>query len=170
MKAVLFTIAVATVLLNSSCASIVSHSRWPVAVSSTPIGATVSIVNRRGSEVYSGITPAAVSLKSGSSYFNREKYTLKFTMPGYETKTTMLEADLNGWYFGNLFIGGALGMLVIDPITGAMYSISQKSVSVAMSQAQGFNVPNADPNGLKIVSIDQIPASQRPFLVPVPTR
>lgn len=66
-------------------------------MSSTPIGATVSIVNRRGSEVYSGTTPAAVSLNPGSSFFNREKYTLKFTMPGYETKKTMLEADVNGW-------------------------------------------------------------------------
>lgn len=169
MKVALSTIAVATALFSSSCASIVSHSRWPVAVSSTPIGATVSIVNRRGSEVYSGTTPAAVSLKSGSSFFNREKYTLKFTMPGYETKTTMLEADLNGWYFGNLLIGGALGMLIIDPATGAMYRIDQKAVSVAMSQAQGFNVPDADSNSLKIVSIDQIPDSQRQFLVPVPT-
>lgn len=167
MKVTLSTIAVATALLSSSCASIVSHSRWPVAVSSTPIGATVSIVNRRGSEVYSGVTPAAVSLKSGSSFFSREKYTLKFTMPGYETKTTMLEADINGWYFGNLVFGGFIGLLIVDPATGAMYRISQQSVSVALSQAQGFNVPNADPNGLKIVSIDQIPDNQRQFLVPV---
>lgn len=170
MKVLLSTIVVATALFSSSCASIVSHSRWPVAVSSSPIGATVVITNRRGAEVYSGNTPAAVSLKSGSGFFSREKYTLRFTMPGYETKTTMLEADINGWYFGNLLIGGALGMLIIDPATGAMYRISQNAVAVALSQTQGFNMPSAEPNGLKIVSIDQIPDSQRQFLVPIATR
>lgn len=64
--------------------------------------------------------------------------------------------------------GGFIGLLIVDPATGAVYRIDQKAV--ATSQAKGFNVPNADPNGLKIASIDQIPDSQRQLLVPVPTR
>jgi len=140
-------------------------------VSSAPAGATVSIVNRRGQEVFSGVTPAAVQLKSGSSFFNREKYTLKFTMPGYDPKTAQLEADVNGWYFGNIVFGGFIGLLIVDPATGAMYRIAQKEVQVALSQTQGFNnAPGADPNGLQIVSITQIPANQRHLLIPVPAR
>ena len=171
MKFFLSTLALAGALLSSGCASIVSHSRWPVAVSSAPAGATVSIVNRRGQEVFSGVTPAAVQLKSGSSFFNREKYTLKFTMPGYDPKTAQLEADVNGWYFGNIVFGGFIGLLIVDPATGAMYRIAQKEVQVALSQTQGFNnAPGADPNGLQILSITQIPANQRHLLIPVPAR
>jgi len=121
--------------------------------------------------VFSGVTPAAVQLKSGSSFFNREKYTLKFTMPGYDPKTAQLEADVNGWYFGNIVFGGFIGLLIVDPATGAMYRIAQKEVQVALSQTQGFNnAPGADPNGLQIVSITQIPANQRHLLIPVPAR
>ena len=170
MKFALPTFALAATLLGSSCATIVSHSTWPVSVSSTPTGATVSIVNRVGKEVYTGTTPAAVMLKSGSSFFQREKYVLKFTMPGYDTKTANLEADVNGWYFGNLVFGGALGMLIIDPATGAMYSITQKQVQVALTQTVGYNMPNDDPNGIKIVSMSEVPANQRHLLTPVPTR
>ena len=166
MKQVLLGLLCASSLL-SSCASIVSHSRWPVTVSSAPIGATVSILNRRGTEVYSGTTPAAVSLKSGSSFFKREIYTLKFSMPGYDTKTTQLEADVNGWYFGNIVFGGFIGLLIVDPATGAMYRIGEKQLSATLTQVQGLNLPVAAPNGLQIVSIEQVPAELRTQMVPV---
>ncbi len=168
MKFRLLTITLAGAVLSSGCASIVSHGRWPVAVSSAPNGATVSIVDRGGKEVFTGVTPAAVELKSGAGFFQRAKYTLKFTMPGYETKTTALEADVNGWYFGNIVFGGLIGMLIVDPATGAMYRISQKEVQVGLVQTQAFNVPGLAPNGLQIVSIAQIPVEQRHLLIPIP--
>lgn len=167
MKLPLFIAASVGVLFSSGCASIVSHGRWPVAVSSAPNGATVSIVDRGGKEVFTGVTPAAVELKSGAGFFQRAKYTLKFTMPGYETKTTALEADVNGWYFGNILFGGVIGMLIVDPATGAMYRISQKEVQVGLAQSQAFNVPGLNPKGLQIVSISQIPAEQRHLLIPI---
>ncbi len=166
MKNVVLGLLVASSLL-SGCASIVSHSRWPVAISSSPVGASVTITNRKGESVYTGTTPAAVMLKSGSSFFKRAKYKLEFTLPGYGTKTSTLEADVNGWYFGNLVFGGAIGMLIVDPASGAMYRIAQKDVQVALTKVEALNFPKASPNDLQIVSIDQVPAALRARMVPL---
>lgn len=151
----------------SGCASIVSHSTWPVAIASVPIGANVVVMNRQGKEVYSGTTPAALNLKSGSSFFKRELYTLKFSREGYETKTTTLTSSVNGWYFGNILFGGAIGMLIVDPATGSMYRLDQKEVQVALSQGQSLNLPQASPDALQIVSIENIPTNLRYALTPV---
>lgn len=171
MKFFLPSILLAGTLLSSGCASIVSHTRWPLAVSSVPVGATISISSRDGKEVYSGTTPAAVVLRSGASFFKRETYTLKFTKPGFDTKTTTLTPSVNGWYFGNLVFGGLIGMLIIDPATGAMYRIDEKEVQVALTQTTGMITwPEADPNGLRVMSIEEVPAALRSSLVPLTSK
>lgn len=75
---------------------------------------------------------------------------------------------MNGWYFGNLLLGGAIGMLIVDPITGAMYRFRDKEVQATLSQATGFNLETPASNGLRIVSLDQVPGQLRPLLVKVP--
>jgi hypothetical protein len=155
------------VSLCSSCASIVSHSRWPVAINSMPVGAKVVIKNRAGQEVFSGVTPAATTLKSGAGFFQSESYTLTFSRDGFETKTSILSSKLNGWYFGNLFIGGLIGMLIVDPATGAMYRLDQKEVQVALNQGQALNLPEAKPDELQIVSLENVPAALRYKLTPL---
>ncbi|HLK96152.1 MAG TPA: hypothetical protein VK364_00145, partial [Hymenobacter sp.] len=144
-------LTVLATLLMSSCASIVSKSRYPVAISSVPPGAKVVITNRAGNEIFSGVAPTAVTLKSGSSYFNREKYKLIFSKEGFEDKVVALEADINGWYFGNLLFGGGIGLLIVDPLTGAMYRIREKEMQgVLLPIGQGFNP--SDTHKLHIMS------------------
>ncbi|MDO7875038.1 hypothetical protein Q5H93_09880 [Hymenobacter sp. ASUV-10] len=168
MKHSLLFLALLSVVGSSGCASIVSKTRWPVAVSSVPVGATLTVTNRKGKEVFSGVTPAAIELRSGSAYFKREIYTLTFATPGYAPKTTTLEAGINGWYFGNFAIGGVIGFLIVDPITGAMYRISQKEVSVALTPTTGFVWPAQPEHGLRIVSLNDVPESLRPSLERLP--
>ena len=120
---------VITLLLLSGCASIVSKSNWPFSVDSSPSGAQVSITNRKGVEVYRGRTPAAMSLKSGSGFFTKESYTVTLSMNGYDTKKVNVECKLNGWYFGNVLIGGLIGMLIVDPLTGAMYKLDNDGIT-----------------------------------------
>ena len=69
------------------------------------------------------MTPSTVTLKSGAGYFSGEKYTFNFSKDGYADKTATLDTELNGWYFGNIVFGGFLGMLIIDPASGAMWSL-----------------------------------------------
>ncbi len=35
------------------------------------------------------------------------------------------DTKLDGWYFGNLIFGGLLGILIIDPATGAMWRLDE---------------------------------------------
>lgn len=156
------TLVSLTLIIFSGCASIVSKSNWPVSIDSRPSGATVSIVNRKGIEVYNGKTPAALKLKSGSKFFSRESYTLTFTLEGYKTQKVNLECKVNGWYWGNLLLGGVIGMLIIDPATGAMYKLDSETVDVGLKKEQSNSSST-----LNILNKNDIPENMKPHLVKI---
>lgn len=52
--------------------------------------------------------------------------------PGYLSQETGIEAGLNGWYAGIIVFGGLLGLLIIDPATGAMWRINEDSVNATL--------------------------------------
>ncbi|WP_122543968.1 hypothetical protein [Pseudomonas viridiflava] len=110
----------------TGCASIVSDSKYPVAVTSSPSGAAYEIFNEGGVSVRSGVTPDEVTLRAGAGYFDGEKYTVTYRKDGYTSSTQTLESGIDGWYWGNIVIGGLIGMLIVDPATGAMYTLSEK--------------------------------------------
>ena len=125
----------AAVFLFSSCATIVSKSAYPLAINSTPSNANISITNKKNKEVFLGNTPAVVKLRAGSGFFSKAAYQVKFSSPGYETKTVPVTFTLDGWYFGNIFFGGLPGMLLIDPATGAMWKIETDILNETLIQA-----------------------------------
>jgi len=115
----------ATLFLLSACASIVNHSANPVSITSFPENANYTVTDKEGKVIHSGKTPETVSLKTDAGYFRGEKYTLNFQKEGFGSQTTPLNAELNSWYWGNLFFGGFTGMLIVDPLTGAMWSLPE---------------------------------------------
>jgi hypothetical protein len=118
------------------CAPIVDGGPRDVNVRSQPSGAKVTIFDKKGKEVSVQTTPFIVSLKRGASYFLGHKFTLKFELPGYQTTEAQVNAILNCWYAGDLIFGGLLGILIIDPDTGAMWTLSPTEVEQALPQAQ----------------------------------
>ena len=62
--------ALISIFLFSSCASIVTKTKYPLLVNSNPDGATLVITNKKGNEVYTGSTPASLVLKSGNGFFS----------------------------------------------------------------------------------------------------
>ena len=156
----------ALALLSSGCASIVSKSRYPVRITSVPDKTSFTITNRDGLEVASGVAPNTVVLKSGNGFFKRAIYTIKFKKEGYEDKMVTLESDINGWYFGNIVFGGFIGLLIVDPATGAMYRISEKEVQGFLNQVTGSIGKESSP-ALNIMSIDEIPADMRDALIKI---
>jgi len=128
------TIALAIAML-SGCASIVNHSPNPVTITSFPDRADFIVVNQKGKTIHSGTTPATITLKPDAGYFRGENYSLKFQKDGFGPQNTPLNANLNGWYWGNLFFGGVIGMLIVDPLTGAMWVMPEsKSVYLVPNQ------------------------------------
>lgn len=124
----------AAALSLTACATIIGSTTQPVTFQSTPEGATISITNRAGEKIHTGITPATVTLNRGAGYFKPESYTVRFQKDGYEPKEVVVAGNVNGWYFGNIIFGGlVLGMLIVDPLSGAMFTLDADKVDQALN-------------------------------------
>lgn len=155
-------IMMASSFLFSSCASIVSKSTYPLSINSSPSNAKISITDKKGKEIYLGNTPANVKLKAGAGFFSKAEYQVKFSSPGYDDKIVPVTFKLDGWYFGNLLLGGVLGMLIIDPATGAMWKIETDFLNETLSKSTASVNPE-----MKIMTINEIPDSWKNHLVRV---
>ncbi len=125
---------VSCLVLLCGCASIVDLAtdggpNRTVRVNSNPPGTEFSIYNKDGKLVDGGITPASISLRRDHGYFSGEDYRVNFSHPGYTGGDMYIHSTLNGWYYGNLAIGGAVGFLALDPATGAMWTLSSDNLT-----------------------------------------
>lgn len=122
--------------LSGGCASIVHSGPRSIPVASTPPGAKVSIYDRDNAIVSTHTTPFTAKLSSKYGYFKGQNYRLVFEMSGYAPAEVNLESSVSGWYFGYLLLGGLLGMLVVDPLTGAMFNLTPEKIEQPMTAQQ----------------------------------
>jgi hypothetical protein len=155
MKRSLFALAVAMAL--SGCASIFNGQTQAVTIQSVPDGATVSVTNRAGEKVHTGTAPVTLTLKRGAGYFKSETYTLAFAKEGFAPKEMTITGSMSGWYIGNILFGGLIGMLAVDPVTGAMYNLPD-SVSGTLEAVPATTSRRQDQ--LIIVTTDSLTAEQ----------
>ncbi len=114
----------------SSYATIFTATKYQVSFNTTPDGAGITIENRDGKVIFEGVTPTTVRLKSAAGYMKKEEYIITFTKNGYAQKIVNISANLDGWYIGNIFLGGFIGMLIVDPASGAMYKIAKEDRAI----------------------------------------
>lgn len=162
-KKLLMLTLVGVILLSVSCASIVSKSSYPISINSTPSEAKIVITDKKGIEIFSGQTPAKLKLKSGNGFFSKARYQVKFTKNGYETKTVPVEFKLDGWYFGNIVFGGLIGMLIVDPATGAMYKLETEFLNETLVSTSDSALEKEE--GLKVFTLNHIPTEWKNHLV-----
>ncbi|AHM60981.1 hypothetical protein D770_13635 [Flammeovirgaceae bacterium 311] len=146
----------------ASCASIFSKSTYPVTISTNPQNVNITITNELGGVIYQGVTPTTLPLDASSGYFKPAFYEVSLSQPGFKPQTFHIEAKIDGWYFGNIAIGGFLGMLVIDPLTGAMWRIPSQYYSFNLSPDD-----EASTKGMGIMLIDEVPSHLRDKLEPI---
>lgn len=154
------TLIVTAMLALPSCATIFSHSAYPIAIKSTPEGATISITDKRGLLVYKGETPAYIKLRTSDGYFSKENYEVTFRMDGYQDRTVPITFRIDGWYFGNVLIGGVIGLLIVDPLTGAMWKIDRDFINETLSRKRAQVA-------LNVVDINDIPAEWKTHLIKI---
>ena len=152
-------ILMTVVFLFSSCATIVSKSTYPLSINCNP-NATISITDKNGREIFLGNTPATVRLKAGAGFFSKAEYQVRFSSSGYDTKIVPVTFKLDGWYFGNILFGGVIGMLIVDPATGAMWKIETEFLNETLSKSIASTVPE-----MQILNINDIPKDWEPHLV-----
>lgn len=122
--------------LSSGCASIMCGDDKTINIQSDPPGANFVILRPGGDVVTQGTTPTNVTLKRGRGYFQAGDYMVRFVKEGYEDLSVPIEQGYEtGWYFaGNIIVfGGLLGLVIVDPITGAMWDIKDVQASLEPS-------------------------------------
>lgn len=155
-----FPLAVLLTLSLTGCSSIVSKTDYPVSINSSPEGASFAVTNRAGNAVHSGSTPATITLSSSAGYFKGESYTITLSKEGFSTKEYTINSSLDGWYFGNILLGGLIGMLIVDPATGAMYNLPERVDVTLDAQSAASKVST-----LTIASIDSLSPAQKSSLI-----
>lgn len=108
-------------LALSSCCTIVNGKYDDVNVSSNVTGATVKV---DGAE--KGKTPCQVEVsRKGGQVLTVEK-------AGYETHSTQLTTSVSGWIFGNIFLGGIVG-LVVDAAANTWADVEPDTVNANLT-------------------------------------
>lgn len=147
-------------LFAGGCASIFNGGPKNIAINSAPSGAKVTIVKEGTSvQVHQGVTPMTVTLEPKAGYFSGQSYQLKLELKGYRTAELVIRPELSGWYFGNLLFGGPLGLLIIDPLTGAMWNLAPNKIEQSLSADQATLIKNND--GFVVALLEQTTEGER---------
>jgi hypothetical protein len=120
----------------TGCASIITGTTQRITVNSEPEGASCRV--SRG-----GMTLGVVPTTPGSVIVHRGSNGLEITCskPGYALAQTIQPTNIETWIFGNVLIGGLVG-IVIDFSTGAAYTYDGYS-TLAMEAQPGSASPLA---------------------------
>lgn len=159
MKKIVCLLALSTALLGG-CATIVGDKTQLIPISSTPSDATILITDEKGVQVFKGLTPTSVTLhKSDGSYWGKKSFTVKISKEGYETQIIPITANANGWYVGgNIIFGGLIGWFVVDPLNGAMYTLSPEQITSTLGDKVAHN-NNATDGSVSIVLLQDVPST-----------
>ena len=84
-------------------------------------------------------------------------------MPGYETAEVALTPKMSGWYWGNLLIGGLIGMLAVDPATGSMWNIAPDKIEQKLPAARAALIKNK--TGFVVVLASELTPAEREHMV-----
>jgi len=148
---------------STSCASIVSKSTYPLTVNTFPSGVKIVVKNGDGQVIFNGMSPATVSLKASAKFFKKAAYTVNVSADGYAPQTLPVNFKLDAWYFGNLAFGGVIGMLIVDPATGAMYKIENEYMNIVLSESNAI----IDGPSLNVYDLADVPVQHRDKLVKI---
>lgn len=110
----------------SGCATIMSGGPDRVSVASNPSGAMVYV-----DRAMVGMTPTVISLDRA-----KEKAEIRLELPGFEPVVITREKSLNGWIFGNILIGGLIG-IIVDSATNNATKFDDEPIAVGL----GANPP-----------------------------
>ncbi len=128
---------VASAALLSGCATVVSGPSQQVTFNSEPQEATVTVAGKA-----LGKTPITANV-------SRDKnVAVTFEKEGYKTYTTQLSTTLNGWFWGNIVIGGLLGSTT-DGLSGAINEYSPNQYFVTLVPEKPFGTESNRPKDIK---------------------
>lgn len=132
-RSIFLGMAAMVIAVIAGCASIVGGgSTQQVNISSNPEGAAIWQGKLKGKEV---VGLADTGLKTPSNItIPRKGAVLVLKKEGYKDTNVVLTQKVNGWFFGNIIIGGLIGSS-IDLSTGASMKFDPDNIFVEMQPA-----------------------------------
>lgn len=141
-------IAVALIVALAGCATIVHGGTQDIRVSSQPSGAVVRV------QGMATTTPGVLKLE------RKGTHTLVFEKEGHKSVEVQLNKTVDGWLFGNILIGGIIG-LVIDFVSGAAYKLTPADVNVVLGE-KAAALQGANKNDVVVfVDFERLPKEMR---------
>jgi hypothetical protein len=125
-----------------------------IPINSVPPGATVKVIDAAGINVGIGVTPYAVTVDRGSGYFAATPYRVVIEKQGYAPVEVTLQPKLNNWYIAGNIATFGIGWLIVDPLTGAMWTLTPEEVYARIQKQASLSKPG---NGITVVLRDQVP-------------
>ena len=102
-----------------------------------------------------------MTLKRGAGYFKSETYSVLLTKQGFADKELTIVGTMSGWYIANILFGGVIGMLAVDPVTGAMYTFPDAVTGVLDPSESKTSSASPEPiETLTIVSTESLTPEQ----------
>ena len=120
------------------------------------------VYDSTGEIVFHKNTPCVAKLSRRDADYGSANYVILVRKAGFDDVQVPLSGCVNKAFFANIIFGG-LGM-VVDPITGAMWTLCPNDVDAKLVQE------NADffhHEGLLICLKEQVPQDLQPLLQPV---
>jgi hypothetical protein len=105
------------------CATIMSGSTEQVTIESEPSDAPLKLMPG----FYEARTPASLDLPRGDA-----PYLVTMELAGYEPQRSYIRAAPNGWLWGNVLLGGPIGVIV-DWATGALWKLEPTEIKLALA-------------------------------------
>ena len=115
-------------LLGIGCATIIHGRSQDLTFASEPSGATVKIDG-----AVKGVTPTSITLRRNKHYI------VSFEKNGYESEEQTIKSRMSPWIFGNILIGGIIG-LVIDLAAGGAWELSKDQIKVGLRPIGGHEL------------------------------
>ena len=118
MKKILLMLVLLSSLLLSSCSTLMTGTTHSLTVNSNVSHAKVYV-----NEIYKGETPISLDLST-----DKKTYTIRIEAEGYVPYTEVLQRKASGWVWGNIFLGGLIG-LGVDMATGGLYVYEKDNIT-----------------------------------------
>lgn len=163
MKALTSLLSCVSLLALASCASIIEGSTDQInIVTVPPANASCTLTNGRGS--FSTFTPTPATVKKSISDLNVQCVDAASGAKGQST----VVSDIEAWDFGNILIGGLIGM-GIDWGTGAAYDYPPSTTVSMVAPVVPVPYPASDvPNAPMIAPGTMLAPTTAPTLAPAP--
>lgn len=104
------------------CATVINGTHQDFGISSSPTGAKISINNQDY-----GTTPLVTEL------VRDENHVVRIELDSYQPYEITLTKSVSGWVWGNILIGGLIG-LAVDAISGGIYKLTPEQVVATLDE------------------------------------